>query len=308
MKSIVLTNIFAMFFLINCIAQIPKVKQGTIKQYPNFATQYIKPRNVDVWLPNGYTKEKKYPVLYMNDGQMLFDTSINWNKSSWHVDEIVSKLINENKIKEIIVVAIWNTGPERHSDYCPQKPYEKTTADEKIMLKNSVRKNGTGVFNNYEIKSDYYLKFIVEELKPFIDRNYSTSTRKENTFIAGSSMGGLISLYAICEYPEVFGNAACLSTHWPVIFTMENNPMPNLIFNYLKEKLPDTKSHRIYMDYGDLTLDAMYPPFQPTINGIMKEKGYSENNFVNKYFQGEDHSEKSWSKRLNVPLEFLLAK
>jgi enterochelin esterase-like enzyme len=148
----------------------------------------------------------------------------------------------------------------------------------------------------------------VEELKPFIDKNYSTSTRKENTFIAGSSMGGLISLYAICEYPEVFGNAACLSTHWPVIFTMENNPMPNLIFNYLKEKLPDTKSHRIYMDYGDLTLDAMYPTFQPTINGIMKEKGYSENNFVNKYFKGEDHSEKAWSKRLNVPLEFLLAK
>jgi enterochelin esterase-like enzyme len=294
--------------MVNCYTQVPKVKFGTIKQYPNFATQYIKPRNVDIWLPEGYSKEKKYPVLYMNDGQMLFDSTLNWNKSSWHLDEIVSQLINENKIKEVIVVAVWNTGPERHSEYCPQKPYEKCSTEEKEMLRNSVRKNGTGVFNNFEIKSDLYLNFIVEELKPFIDKNYATLPRKENTFIAGSSMGGLISLYAICEYPEIFGSAACLSTHWPVIFTMEDNPMPNLIFNYLKEKLPDPKSHRIYMDYGDLTLDAMYPPFQPAVNEIMKEKGFINNNFVNNYFKGEDHSEKAWSKRLHVPLEFLLAK
>ena len=307
MKVFSCTSIIT-FFMINCFAQKPAVKFGSIQQYPNFSTQYIKPRNVDVWLPEGYSKEKKYPVLYMNDGQMLFDSSFNWNKSKWKVDETITKLIQENKIKEVIVVGIWNTGAERHSEYCPQTPFEKTTPEEKEILKNAVRNNGTGVFNGFEIKSDLYLKFIVEELKPFIDKNYSTSTRKENTFIAGSSMGGLVSLYAMCEYPEVFGGVACLSTHWPVIFTMENNPLPNLIFNYLKEKLPDPKSHRIYMDYGDLTLDAMYPPFQPKVNEIITEKGYTENNFVNKYFKGEDHSEKAWSKRLHVPLEFLLAK
>jgi len=290
------------------MAQVPRVKRGTIQQYANFSTQYIKPRNVDVWLPEGYSADKKYPVLYMNDGQMLFDTTVNWNKSSWKVDQVISKLIDEHKIDEIIVVAIWNTGLERHSEYCPQKPYENATTEEKIMLRNSIRNNGKGVFNNFEVKSDVYLKFIVEELKPFIDKKYATLSAKENTTIAGSSMGGLISIYAICEYPEVFGKAACLSTHWPVIFKMDNNPMPNLIFNYLKTHLPDSNTHKIYMDYGDLTLDAIYPPLQPKVNEIMREKGYNSENWINKYFPGENHSEIAWSKRLDVPLIFLMGK
>ena len=84
------------------------------------------------------------------------------------------------------------------------------------------RQPGAPVFSG-KIQSDNYLKFLVKELKPFIDSSFSTLKDQQNTFIAGSSMGGLISMYAICEYPLVFGGAACLSTHWPGIFTMINN-------------------------------------------------------------------------------------
>jgi enterochelin esterase-like enzyme len=119
-------------------------------------------------------------------------------------------------------------------------------------------------------------------------------------------MGGLISMYAICEYPQVFGGAACLSTHWPGIFAMEGNPIPGAFVDYMRQHLPDPKTHKIYFDYGDQTLDAMYPPLQKKVDEVMRAKGFSKKNWVTKAFPGDDHSEKSWSKRLGIPLLFLL--
>ena len=127
-----------------------------------------------------------------------------------------------------------------------------------------------------------------------------------NTFIAGSSMGGLISMYGLCEYPNVFGGAACLSTHWPGTFSSENNPIPEAFKNYLQSKLKKIKKNKIYFDYGNQTLDAMYPPLQQKVDEMMKANGLTENNWITKYFPGKDHSEKSWAERLHFPLEFLL--
>ena len=156
--------------------------------------------------------------------------------------------------------------------------------------------------------SDNYLKFLVSELKPFIDKKYSVYKDKGHTFIAGSSMGGLISMYAICEYPKVYGGAACLSTHWPGIFSVENNPIPEAFVNYMKMHLPNPKNHKIYFDNGDQTLDAMYPPLQNKVDEVMKMKCFSVDNWSTKFFPGQDHSEKSWNSRLEIPFEFLLKK
>ena len=151
-----------------------------------------------------------------------------------------------------------------------------------------------------------YLKFLVPELKPFIDKTFSTKRNAKNTFSAGSSMGGLISIYAICEYPKVFGGAACLSTHWPGIFSTENNPIPDSFVGYLKQNLPNPKTHKIYFDYGDQTLDALYKPLQQKVDLVMIEKGFTSKNWMTRFFPGENHSEKSWKERLDIPLEFLL--
>ena len=156
--------------------------------------------------------------------------------------------------------------------------------------------------------SDNYLKFLVTELKPLIDRTYSTFPDVNNTFIAGSSMGGLISMYAICEYPQVFGGAACLSTHWPGIFSVENNPIPNAFLSYLTASLPNPKNHKIYFDYGDQTLDAMYPALQEKVDKVMMMKGFDGKQWITKFFPGDEHSEKAWRKRLPIPFEFLLKK
>ncbi len=308
MKRILLV-IILFISMLNLQAQtIPKVKKGTIERIENLASKYVDARNVDVWLPAGYTPKKKYAVLYMHDGQMLFDSTTTWNKKSWDVDQTISRLIEEGKIQNCIVVGIWNGDKSRHADYFPQKPFESLDANKRESVLKSARNNGVSVFGNYQIQSDNYLKFLVQELKPLIDQKYATRKDAAHTFIAGSSMGGLISMYAICEYPTIFGGAACLSTHWPGIFAINDNPIPDAFIAYMKNNLPNPMNHKIYFDYGDKTLDAMYPPLQKKVDELMQEKGFSEKNWMTKFYPGQDHSEGSWKSRFEIPLQFLLAK
>jgi enterochelin esterase-like enzyme len=285
--------------------QTPKVSHGKIEHFENFKSIFVDARNIDVWLPDGYSADEKYAVLYMHDGQMLFDPNMTWNKQAWKVDEIAGKLINEGKIQKFIIVGIWNNGQKRHPEYYPQKAYTILSEKEKEFISDVLLKKSK-ITDNFKPISDSYLKFIVNELKPFIDKTFSTKSDRANTYIAGSSMGGLISLYSLCEYPKVFGAAACLSTHWTGIYQLDDNPIPESFFTYLKKKLPNPKNHRIYFDYGDKTLDSLYPTLQQKVDLIMKSKGYDENNWVTKYFPGEDHSEKAWHDRFHIPLAFLL--
>ena len=308
-KDILVKYIFILLCLVSTFqssAQLPVPSSGKIIRHDSFASQFVTARHVDVWLPQGYSPKKKYAVLYMHDGQMLYDSSLNWNKQEWGVDETITRLMKEKKIKDVIVVGVWNGGKYRHTDYFPQKPFESLTQQERDTLYYAKRTNGALVFQGEKVHSDLYLKFLVTELKPFIDKTYSTKTDRANTFIGGSSMGGLISMYAICEYPDVFGGAACLSTHWPGVFSMDDNPVPAVFMNYLRNHLPSPATHKIYFDYGDATLDALYPPLQKMADEIMKEKGFTASNWITKYFPGEDHSENAWQKRLDIPLLFLL--
>ena len=302
-----LVLLFSIFFVINGFAQKVTVSAGNIEIYENFPSTYISTRNVSIWLPENYYPKKKYAVLYMHDGQMLFDANTTWNNQEWGVDECLTKLARTEKIKNIIVVGIWSNYASRHADYFPQKPYDSLSIDQKATISASLQE-AKMTTEQFKPNSDAYLKFIVEELKPFIDKTYSTRKEMQSTFMAGSSMGGLISMYAVCEYPTVFGGAACLSTHWPGTLSTENNPIPEAFFNYMRTKLPDPKTHRFYFDYGTATLDAQYEPFQIQVDHILKEKGYSTENWLTKKFEGADHSENAWRERLSIPFEFLLAK
>jgi len=303
MKQLVLIIMVLVCSLMSFPQQV-KVASGKVQRFENFKSRYVAARNVDVWLPDGYSTGKKYAVLYMHDGQMLFDSTSNWNHQEWCVDETAGKLIKEKKIRACIVVGIWNGNEMRHCEYLPQKAFETLpeTGQDFIL---TWKRNGKTLFPE-KVISDSYLDFIVKELKPFIDSAFSTLADRSNTFIAGSSMGGLISLYAICEYPGVFGGAACLSTHWTGIFTAENNPFPKAMMNYIGVHLPDPSTHKIYFDHGDQTLDTLYQPFQQQADAIMRERGYTSKNWMSREFPGENHSEKAWAKRLSIPLEFLL--
>ena len=306
MKKIILFFIFCIISQ-NLSAQKVNISSGRVQRIENFKSQYVDHRNIDVWLPEGYSYKEKYAVLYMHDGQALYDAETTWNKQAWEVDEIAGKLMAEKKTRKFIVVGIWNNGQKRHHEYFPQKPYESLTTEQKEFVTQKLKEIGR-ISENFNPISDLYLKFLVTELKPFIDKTFCTKSNSKNTFSAGSSMGGLISIYAICEYPKVFGGAACLSTHWPGIFSTENNPIPESFVNYLKQNLPNPKNHKIYFDYGDQTLDVMYKPLQQKVDLVLKEKEFTSKNWMTKYFPGKDHSEKSWKERLDIPLEFLLKK
>jgi len=263
---------------------------GKVFRFENFVSEFVDTRNVDVWLPSNYSPKKRYAVLYMHDGQMLFDFAATWNKQEWHIDETMEKLMREGKIRDTIVVGIWNT-PKRREEYMPQKAFEMANAEQRKIAES---------FNISKVLSDNYLKFIVNELKPMIDKSYSTKPDQKNTFIMGSSMGGLISLYAISEYPKIFGGAGCLSTHFPA--------GDGIMIEYMKKNLPSPKEHKIYFDYGTETLDATYEPFQLKADEVMKAKGFKQKNWLTKKFVGDDHSEKAWAKRVDIPLIFLLGK
>jgi predicted alpha/beta superfamily hydrolase len=286
---------------------LPKVTSGKITRLENFQSKFVEPRHVDVWLPDGYNLKTKYAVLYMHDGQMLFDSATAWNKQSWNVDDVAANLMKASKLQQFIVVGIWNSGKTRHADYFPQKPFDALSADQRGIVVKQLQEaqRSTEIF---QPNSDNYLKFLVKELKPYIDKTYHVYKDSKHTFVAGSSMGGLISMYAICEYPEIFGGAACMSTHWPGSFSAEHNPVPDAFINYLKSNLPDPENHKIYFDYGDQTLDAMYPLLQQRVDEVMKSKDFTGKNWITKFYPGENHSEKAWNSRLDSPLIFLLEK
>ena len=286
---------------------LQKASSGKIVHMENVPSKYVEPRNVDIWLPPQYDGKKRFAVLYMHDGQMLFDSTTTWNHHAWDVDDVAAKLMAEGRVQDFIVVGIWNAGARRHANYFPQKPFDDLSQTDRDSVVQQLQRtlHTTEVF---QPNADGYLKFLVEELKPQIDRSYSVYTDKAHTFIAGSSMGGLISLYAICQYPAIFGGAACLSTHWLGTFSTENNPVPDAFCRYLQKNLPSPKTHKLYFDCGDQTLDAFYPPIQKRVDSIMAAKGFTAGNWLTRYFPGEDHSERSWHERLSIPLLFLLGK
>jgi len=224
----------------------------------------------------------------MHDGQNLFDPRASYAGVTWGVAEAMERLATQGRVRGSLIVGIWNT-PLRRQEYLPQKP---------IGSSRWALSRAKALYGGPPL-SDGYLRFLVEELKPFVDGRYQTLPERESTFLMGSSMGGLISAYALCEYPQVFGGVGCLSTHWPA--------GREWMIAYLRESLPAPGAHRIYFDHGTEALDASYATYQRRVDRVMREAGYTEGkDWMSRVFGGAEHSERAWRERVHVPLEFLL--
>lgn len=284
---------------------VPVVQSGQVVRFSAFYSKFVAARNIDVWLPPGYDARRRYPVLYMHDGQMLFDSSQTWNRQEWGVDETAGRLIGEGKTQPFLVVGIWNSGRTRYGEYFPEKPFSMMSTAAQDRVREVSNAGRYAPLPDQKPFSDAYLRFVVTELKPFIDKNFSTRTGRDHTWMAGSSMGGLISWYGLCEYPGVFGRIACLSTHWPGIFFMEGNTVPEGFFAYLEKNLPRPGRHRMYFDIGDRTLDSLYPPLQARFEGLLRSRSLVPPRVQCRVFPGQPHSEKAWAARLGEVLLFL---
>jgi len=219
--------------------------------------QLDRQRRVWVYLPKDYELSKrKYPVIYMHDGQNLFD-DYTAGFGEWGVDELLDKLPAKN---ECIVVGIDHGGEYRITEY---DPYDS--------------KYGKG-------RGDDYVDFLVKTLKPYIDTHYRTKTGAEHTTIAGSSMGGLISMYAALKYPDVFGNAGIFS---PAFWIAPE------IYQLAQQKSLPAKS-RFYFVCGDAESDSMVTDMKK-MAAIIRVKGKNDDKTPVVIIKGAIHNEKQWN-------------
>lgn len=276
-----------------------KLVNGKLVSIKNFDSKFVLSRNVDIWLPEQYNQDSstRYAVIYMQDGQNLFDSSTAYGGVEWKIDETLSRLMDVDSIKKVIVVGIWNS-PKRFLEYDPAKAFQKLPEKTQTQLEKE--------FDGRPL-SDQYLQFIVKELKPFIDDHFRTQKDRNNTMVAGSSMGGLISMYALFEYPDIFSSAACISTHWPVSIKSNGPEAPKALLRYMENNFPKQPC-KIYFDHGTATLDSRYAPYQSIIDIGFKQHAPKNLQWLSKIYVGAAHNEASWRERFGAIAVWMLGK
>lgn len=230
-----------------------------------------KERTIYIYLPANYKNTtQSYPVLYMHDGQNLFDQSRSYS-GEWEVDETLDKL-SESKDLNLIVVAIDHGAHERLDEYSPWKLKDYPSKQE----------------------GDAYLKFIIQNLKPYIDQNYRTLSDRTNTGIMGSSLGGLISYYGVLQYADTFGKAGIFSPSFEVA---------DISSDFIKDH-SDLNRTRMYFMAGNKESKHMKGNMLKTIQ-LMNEAGFPEKNIKSKVVEEGEHNEKLWREEFPAAIEWL---
>lgn len=266
---------------------------GDLRTLPALPGGAVPARRVDIWLPPGYDAQprRRYPVLYVHDGQNLFDPATSYGGTDWGLDETMTRLIAAGQVRPAIVVGIWNT-PERLDEYMPQQAVATDPVATGVP--------GFAPLPRARLRGDAYLDYVAGTLKPAIDRAFRTRPGPADTFVMGSSMGGLAALYAVARRPGTFGGAAALSTHWPAA--------DGAMVGWLAAHLPARATHRLYFDHGTATLDAGYGPWQARMDQALLRAGWRPGtDFSSRVFPGAAHDERAWRARVDQPLRFLLA-
>jgi enterochelin esterase-like enzyme len=240
---------------------------GVYEMHDSFPVRGLEARRVIVWLPPSYAtaSEKEYPVLYLHDGQNVFDPHTSTLGHDWRIDEIADSLIRKGEIEEFIAVAV----------YCNPDVRAKEYSDDPDL-------------------GEKYQDFLCCQLKPSIDSTYRTKEDAENTAIMGASMGGLISFIMAWEYPDVFSKAACMSPAFKIRRT-------GIGVDYVEDvqKISSIRDIELYIDNGTLDLEA---ELQPGIDEMLQTLDARNQEYVWYLDEGAAHNERAWSARAWRPL------
>jgi predicted alpha/beta superfamily hydrolase len=252
---------------------------GDVRSHPIHSNILNNDRKLWVFVPPGYDADKsaRYPVLYMHDGQNLFDDATSF-AGEWQADETATKLIHEGKIRPILIVGIENTAA-RGDEYTPTR------------------------YDDEGGRGQDYARFVLTEVKPFIDRTYRTNPSREATGIAGSSLGGLISLYIAKTYPDTFGKCGAVS---PSLWWDHEK-----LLHELESDRAWTKGAKVWIDTGtaensDTLKSATQVMDCRALASLLQRAGLKENQDY-LYFEdpGAAHNEAAWAKRFGAMLEFM---
>lgn len=261
---------------------------GTQEYWYNVPSEHLdEVRNVVVWLPPGYedNPDRRYKVIYMSDGENLFDPRIASWGVDWGVDEAMMKGVADDTFEPAIIVGTWSTA-KRGLEYSPWHG------------------------------APDYARFLIEELIPRVNSEFRTLSGPENTFAMGSSMGGLLSYFLVKEHPETFGACGCVSSHFALnerMFAGPFDPDPHTLdpSPYVVRDIENGDSvsgGRFFFDYGTETLDSTYHEDHKAVRAWLLEQGLVEGrDFRFKKHEGADHSERAWRSRVGEQLEWLLA-
>ena len=255
---------------------------GNIKRHRAFPSNILgNRRDVLVYLPRGYRRfsRRRYPVLYLQDGQNVFDAATSFSGVEWGVDEAAERLIKENLIEPLIVVAVANTGEQRIDEYAPTRGVIDAKAKRKKRSKGLAQKYG---------------HFLMDELKPYIDRKYRTNPGAEFTGLGGSSLGGLVTFAIGILYPQVFGRLMVMS---PSIW------WDNFAIYRLVDSIEQKPPLKVWLDIG--TAEPGWEQARELVNRLL-EKGWKlQKDLQYMEAQGADHSEAAWATRVEPALRFL---
>ncbi|MFL6352028.1 MAG: alpha/beta hydrolase [Bryobacteraceae bacterium] len=251
---------------------------GTVRLHNAFCSRFVKePRDVIVYVPPDYNSERsrRYPVLYLHDGQNLFDPATAFNHNEWGVDKVADQLILDGEIEPLIIVGIYNSGSKRMSEYTHVSDY---------LGRGGLARN--------------YGKMIASDLKPFIDREYRTLTDSVHTGLGGSSLGGLVTMYLGLRYPEVFGKLIVMS---PSVWWANRDILKKV------HRAKHKGSQKIWLDVG--TCEGSDPQsclrnVEDLRDALMLKGwrlGYDLEFLAD---EGAGHDEKAWGARIGQALKF----
>jgi predicted alpha/beta superfamily hydrolase len=255
---------------------------GNIRKHRGFRSKiFANRRDVLVYLPNDYRRfsRHRYPVLYLQDGQNMFDAATAFSHVEWAVDETAQDLIRKKLIEPLIIVAIANAGDERIHEYAPTRGVIDETAKRKKRSRGLAR---------------HYGRFLTEEVKPYIDRHYRTRREPEFTALGGSSLGGLLTLSVGLWFPHVFQRLIVMS---PSVW------WDHQVIVKMVDKLPDKLPLHIWLDTG-----THEPGWERTrtLRDALVEKGWRlHGDLQYTEARGADHSEGAWARRVSPALRFL---
>ncbi len=253
---------------------------GRLEYWRNLPSRFLmKPRHVEIWLPPGYDEQTTnlYDVLYMHDGQNLFDPRIAHTGVDWGVDEAIVRGVSAGKLAPLIVVGIWSTD-QRLREYSPWHL-------------------GTN-----------YARFLIEELMPQVNQKFRTRTGPQHTAVMGSSMGGLISLWLTWKHPDVFGGGGCLSSTlmWNERFLSPTGVAQPLLDREIARDARFPRGPRLYFDYGTREGTGTFEPLHNKLAAWLETQDWKAGtDFVIRTVEGAEHNEAAWRARLDEPLRFL---
>lgn len=262
-------------------------------------------RDLFVWVPDHPAPPEGFPVLYMQDGQNLFDARLVPFGTAWEIDRSLSRLADAGMIVPAIVVGVASTAA-RFNEYAPSLVLDRLTESARDVVEAAW---------GGPARSADYARLIVETVKPLIDAHFPSCAAAVATFVGGSSLGAVAALEILARYPGHVAGAACLSAHFSLLPVTESETLPDTfaddvtaaVANFAEICLPRAGRHAIWIDRSALGIDRFYGPTHAAILAALSRRGFVAGIDLKAcYYPGVGHDEAAWRARIDDALTFLL--